>query len=329
MNPTAPPAQVVRQRIEAFGEQSRLRAGSLVITVFGDAIVPRGGRLWVGSLIRLLAPLGINERLTRTTVFRLAKDEWLRIEAHGRRADYLLTPAGQRRFEEAARAIYAAQPRAWDGRWRLMLLVGDMPAKARDALRRALFWQGFGHVGPDCFVHPSADLEETLHALATEGLADAPRLLMPLLASDARHGLSANDADLVRRAWDLRALAEAYAEFGALYQPILHALSAGAGPGIDDESAFLLRVLLVHDWRRLLLRDPALPDILLPADWPGQRARRLTRDLYRLLRAPSEHHLDAQLQRAHGRGLPAPGGLDERFRDAVAVGAPQPPLSSV
>ena len=129
MNPTAPPAQVVRQRIEAFGEQSRLRAGSLVITVFGDAIVPRGGRLWVGSLIRLLAPLGINERLTRTTVFRLAKDEWLRIEAHGRRADYLLTPAGQRRFEEAARAIYAVQPRAWDGRWRLMLLVGDMPAR--------------------------------------------------------------------------------------------------------------------------------------------------------------------------------------------------------
>jgi len=318
VTPAAPTVAVaaVAQRIETFRQQSRVRAGSLILSLFGDAVLPRGGRLWIGSLIRLLEPLGINERLTRTAVFRLAKDGWLRIEPHGRRADYLLTPAGQRRFEEASRSIYASQPRAWDGRWRLLLLVGEIDAKTREPLRRALFWQGFGAIGPNCFVHPSADLGEVPHALAADGLADSQPHLMPLLASDARYGLSANDADLVRRAWNLDALAQAYTDFEALYQAIAEALhpAEGAHAALGDEEAFLLRTLLIHDWRRLLLRDPGLPDVLMPPDWPGQRARRLTQSLYHALLAPSERHLDAHLHRADGTRLPVGGDLGERFR---------------
>lgn len=316
----------VGARIAAFRQQSRVRAGSLIVSIFGDAVLPRGGRLWIGSLIRLLEPLGISERLTRTAVFRLAREGWLRIEPHGRRADYLLTPAGQRRFEEAARAIYAGQPRAWDGHWRLMLLVGEIDSRLREQLRRALAWQGFGAVGPHCFVHPGANLQEVLHALSTEGLDGSQEHLMPLLASDARYGLSANDTELVRSAWSLDALAQRYADFETVYQPLLEALqpadeagtpSAAAVMAIDDESAFLLRTLLIHDWRRLLLRDPELPDMLLPADWPGQRARRLAQRLYRGLLPASERHLDAQLQHADGTPLPAGSGLEERFRGSA------------
>lgn len=310
MKRPASTSTLVRARIDAQRQQSRVRAGSLIISVFGDAVAPRGGRLWIGSLIRLLEPLGINERLTRTAISRLAQQGWLRIEAYGRRADYQLTPAGQRRFEEASRTIYAAQPRAWDGRWRLLLLVRELDAKAREPLRRALAWQGFGQIGADCFVHPSADLGQALQALATEGLADAPALLLPLLASAARPGLADNDADLVRRAWNLDELAQAYADFAAVYAPILHAMQPQTGadaPGIEPESAFLLRTLLIQDWRRLLLRDPELPDALLPPAWPGRGARQLTQQLYRLLHAPSEQHLDAALQRADGSALPAVG----------------------
>lgn len=317
MTPAPTALTLARARIDAYRQQSRVRAGSLIISVFGDAIAPRGGRLWVGSLIALLAPLGINERLTRTALSRLTQQGWLRIERQGRRADYLLTPAGQRRFEEASRAIYASQARAWDGRWRLMLLVRELDARAREPLRRALAWQGFGQIGADCFVHPSADLDETLRALATEGLADAPALLLPLLASDALGGLSANDTVLVRRAWNLDALATAYAEFDARYRPLLNALQAG--PALDAEHAFVLRTLLIHDWRRLLLRDPELPDILLPPRWPGQAARVVVQALYRQLLAPSELHLDRLLERADGQPLPPSAEpLAQRFAAAGA-----------
>jgi len=162
-------SNTTQQRLDAFRQQRRVQAGSLIITAFGDAILPRGGRIWLGSLIRLLEPLELNERLIRTSVFRLAKEEWLRTETIGRRADYVLTPSGRRRFEEASRHIYAGQAPLWDRRWRLILVVGELEPKLREQLRGALFWQGFGALGADCFVHPSAELPSVLDALIAEG----------------------------------------------------------------------------------------------------------------------------------------------------------------
>ena len=242
----------IQKRLDDFRRQGRVQAGSLIISVFGDAVLPRGSRIWLGSLIRLLEPLELNERLVRTSAFRLAKEEWLRTEPSGRRADYLLTPSGQRRFEEASRHIYASSAPRWDRRWRLIITVGELPPKRREALRRALFWQGFGILGGDCFVHPSA-----------EGQAE-----------------------------------------------------------IDGESAFLLRTLLIHDYRRLLLRDPELPDVLLPPEWPGQKARLLCKELYRRLLTPSERHLDAHFQLADGQTPEATPALHKRFREDDPLGMP-------
>lgn len=44
-------------------------------------------------------------------------------------------------------------------------------------------------------------------------------------------------------------------------------------PGLDWQAAFLARLLLVHEFRRLVLRDPFLPAALLPAGWAGPEAR--------------------------------------------------------
>ncbi|KAB2918415.1 MAG: phenylacetic acid degradation operon negative regulatory protein PaaX [Dechloromonas sp.] len=313
--------QPIQTRLDDFRQQRRVQAGSLIISVFGDAILPRGGRVWLGSLIRLLEPLELNERLIRTSVFRLAKEEWLRTETVGRRADYALTASGRRRFEEASRHIYASHAPIWDRRWRLILAVGEFDPKEREVLRRALFWQGFGVLGSDCFVHPSADLSAAFDALVAEGLANHLERLMPLLAADSRSGLAANDADLVRRAWNLGELGEAYAAFVATYQPILTELRADRQAEVGDEDAFLLRTLLIHDYRRLLLRDPELPDVLLPADWPGQKARLLCKELYRRLVPASERHLDHCLTLADGSNPPLDPAYAERFPqdDPLAV----------
>lgn len=286
-------SNAIQQRLDQFRQQRRVQAGSLIITVFGDSVLPRGGRIWLGSLIRLLEPLELNERLVRTSVFRLVKEEWLRTETIGRRADYVLTESGRRRFEEASRHIYASHAPLWDRRWRLILVVGELDAKLREQVRQALFWQGFGALGADCFVHPGAELSGVLDALVAEGLGDVLGQLLPLFAADARSAQSASDADLVRRAWDLGALAESYEQFVATYQPILDELHALAA--ISEQDAFLVRTLLIHDYRRLMLRDPELPEVLLPADWPGQHARLLCRELYRRLEPLVTRHLDRML----------------------------------
>lgn len=303
----------IQKRLNDFRQQRRVQAGSLIISIFGDAVLPRGGRIWLGSLIRLLEPLELNERLVRTSVFRLVKEEWLRTETCGRRADYVLTPSGRRRFEEASRHIYASHAPLWDRRWRLILVVGELEAKVREQVKRALFWQGFGALGNDCFVHPGAELPSVLDALIAEGLSEALAALLPLFAADSRSALSASDGDLVRRAWDLGGLAEAYGEFVASYRPMLVDLQNNQTPEVSDQDAFLLRTLLIHDYRRLLLRDPELPEVLLPADWPGQQARLLCKELYKRLEPFSTRHLDKLLCLADGSVPAEDRSLAERF----------------
>ncbi|MDO6806812.1 hypothetical protein Q4595_30420, partial [Wenyingzhuangia sp. 1_MG-2023] len=77
-----------------------------VITIYGDAIEPHGGTVWLGSLIKLLEPIGINERLMRTTIFRLTQDGWLMSDKVGRRSYYSLTDPGRRKFKKAFRRVY-------------------------------------------------------------------------------------------------------------------------------------------------------------------------------------------------------------------------------
>ena len=74
-------SQAIEALLESFRQKSRVQASSLITTVFGDAILPRGGRVWLGSLIKLLQPLDINERLVRTTVFLADLADFARVNA--------------------------------------------------------------------------------------------------------------------------------------------------------------------------------------------------------------------------------------------------------
>jgi phenylacetic acid degradation operon negative regulatory protein len=50
--------------------------------------------------------------------------------------------------------------------------------------------------------------------------------------------------------------------------------SAGTPPqGLDPMQAAALRTLVVHRWRRVVLRHPDLPGSFHPADWPGEACR--------------------------------------------------------
>src|SRR5436190_15250989 len=80
------PHAAVTRWIRRELETAPPRAKSLVVTVWGDALAPHGGAVWLSGLIRLLAPLGLNERLVRTSVYRLARDGWLASRQAGRRS---------------------------------------------------------------------------------------------------------------------------------------------------------------------------------------------------------------------------------------------------
>ena len=63
----------------------------------------------------------------------------------------------------------------------------------------------------------------------------------------------------------------------------------------------------------LLLRDPLLPDELLPADWEGRAARQLARNLYRLTGQGAETWVSQHAETAQGPLPEAGDGFYQRF----------------
>src|ERR1700746_2081889 len=71
------------------------RTWSIVITVFGDAIVPRGRAVWLGTLLAFFEALDIDGSVVRTAMSRLAADGWLERSKVGRNRFYRLGAEGR------------------------------------------------------------------------------------------------------------------------------------------------------------------------------------------------------------------------------------------
>jgi phenylacetic acid degradation operon negative regulatory protein len=274
------------------------RARSLIVTVWGDTLAPHGGEVWLSTLIRLLEPFGVNERLVRTSVFRLARDGWLEARARGRRTRYRLTPDGARRFSLAYRRVYTPPSRPWDGTWDVALVpAGAATAAERARLRDDLAWNGFAALAPGVFGRPSppAGAEDS-------AIAWPPRLLR-FAARDLPDANGASLAARVDEAWALPALAVLYRAFIGRFRALARAFDARVAP--SPEHAFVVRTLLVHGYRRARLRDPQLPPELLAPDWPGVAAYALCRDIYRAAEPLTRAHLAAVLREDGDALLPA------------------------
>jgi phenylacetic acid degradation operon negative regulatory protein len=285
------------------------RAKSLVTTIFGDSIVPHGGIAWLGSLIELLAPFGVNDRLLRTTVFRLAQEGWLIAERDGRRSSYSITADAMERFARAYRRIYAAPLSEWDGNWTLVMgMAGDLDPVARAALRKELQWEGYYIIAPGIAAHPSGDTDSLRQILARTGLADTVYVCrMSALPDVNRRSLG----DLAGEGWDLSGVAASYRHFIDQFQPLAAVLETTPPPA--PQEAFAIRTLLIHAYRRVQLHDPQLPAQMLPASWPGLEAYALARALYRHLHLAAEDYVMAALRKEDPQAPPAEASFYLRF----------------
>lgn len=303
------PAAAAAQLVARFHRQRPLRAGSLIVTLFGDSLLPRGGAIALGSLIELAAPFGLNERLVRTAAARLAQDGWLAAQRVGKRSEYRLTEDGRAQFVEATERIYGEAGANWSGRWTLVV-VPTLPAPQRQRLRRELAWQGYGELSSGVFAHPQLQTGG-----ASRGATQWPD---GTLMFDADLAAPATAAMLIAKGWDLQALALRYRSFAGRFERVHAALRDPP----DPQTGFVLRTLLIHEYRRLHLRDPLLPERSLPPEWPGSRAAALCRALYAAVFAASEAFLSRVGAQLSGALPPADPAVLERFG---GIAPPQPP----
>lgn len=282
-------ADLVRQ----FRAQKPARIWSLIVTLYGDAIVPRGGSLWVGSLIDIMALFGIDAGHVRTAISRLASDGWLTSEKRGRASYYRLSKRGEGVFLAATQRIFFDEAPPFDGRVRLVLLGSGLADPA--GLRRALKDAGCAAFSASAYL----------------SLNDLPPALVRRRGLQVlRVPVDAGVRAVAAAAWEFDALAAAYDAFVDRFAALEQAPADGS---LAPDAALVARTLLVHAFRRIVLRDPGLPAGLLPPQWPGHAARRRAGAIYRRLLAPSEAYLDAHARNTHGP-LPPPGpDLARRF----------------
>ena len=292
--------------VARFRRQRPLRGGSLLVTILGDAIAPRGGTIALGSLIRLATPFGLTERLVRTSIGRLASEDWVSFERAGRVSFYSLTPHGRARFAEATQRIYGAPPRDWDGLWTWVVIPPALKT-VRDDLREELLWLGFGQITPGVFAHPTH--KESVIRSRLEELQASGQLIV-MQGSVLNEAASAN---LVSMGWDLGDLARRYKRFIDMFSPVAAALSGTRSTSIAGEVAFILRTLLLHEYRKIHLRDPLLPAALLPDGWVGTDAQQLCRDLYAQVFPASEEYLSETVQTQAGALPPPASEVFQRF----------------
>lgn len=237
-------------------------ARSLLLTMLGEFVYPAGRSVWTSTIVAGLDTVGITETNARQAVARLGEQGIVHAERQGRRTRWHLTGPGTELLATGSERIYSFGRGAerWDHTW--LLVTCSIPATqraTRHRFRAQLTFAGFGFLTPTIAVSPHADREQLANDVITElGLADAAKTFI------ATTGSLTSDTGVLTAAWDLDAVAGAYAEFLDEF--------AAPPPGDAPAASFGDVLRLVDAWRRFPFIDPELPSALLPDAWIGVQA---------------------------------------------------------
>lgn len=280
---TLVPAGTLRPTLSRRHSVGIASARSWLLTVLGEFVLPDDRPVWTSTIVAVLGGLGPEEKAARQALARTAADGLIQAERVGRRARWRLTDAGRHLLSDGADRIYsfAGQASTWDGRWLVITTaVPEGQRELRHKLRTRMTWAGFGSLGANLWVSPSADREAE-----AKQLLDDLRLAATTLSFTGEFAGIGSEKSLVDQAWALRGIAARYRDFLAQFA------ARRPRPG---EATMLAQIQLVHEWRRFPFLDPQLPAELLPPRWIGARAAAVFR------RQHTAWHPAAQ---AHWRGL--------------------------
>lgn len=272
----------INELMQISGLQRPIRAKSMIATIFGDVIEIHGGRIWLSDLIKLASHFAINERLVRTSVFRLVEEGWLKKTRQGRRSVYELTIDGQEQTTLAGELIYHYKQKPWNGAWDLVIATSTgISAEKNLQLQRRLSLMGFGTLAKNIYAHPDMDNQLVNHVIDELGLVDQVFIMESSFGSDSNaHIRGLHNREMVNQCCAYDEVVTMYEQFISAYKPILKQLTRSGN--IQAPHCFSIQMLLMHDYRRLLFKDPQLPVELLPGEWVGLKARELVKNIYTL-----------------------------------------------
>lgn len=257
-NPVLPPynqqmtntiSDPVDYAISALADRETIKVWSVIVTIFGDLAQNSGDEISGLHLSAITERIGIKPEAMRVAIHRLRKDNWIESRKVGRVSQYRLSTFGYEESKAASPRIYG-KPKIGQSiqqvDWHLLLLE---PGTTNQIIcpNQIEISQGIILVhGPVNNVPPEAlsvKFDTTV----------APNWVRESIFPDA--------------------LFLAYKDFFGVLNQIKAMLKNPHQ--LEKIDVIVLRVLIVHSWRRLLLRHLEIADDFFTEDWIGSKCRAL------------------------------------------------------
>lgn len=226
----------ITQSLAGLGKQ---RVWSLMVTLFGDLAQAEGQAIAGPVLSAVLSEMQIKPEAARVALHRLRNDGWIASQKVGRTSVHSLTDFGRSESAMASARIYApVRSDAMD--WQLVMLPDTTRDDAKD-----LNAAGFAPLAPRIYLG-NVDAQPPKGAWTLKGEA------VP---------------DWVKEQFEPEGLAQDYTNLHRVLVEVDASLPKDAA--LSSLQTAVLRCLIVHNWRRLVLRHPDLPPELFTSDWRG------------------------------------------------------------
>lgn len=221
------------------------RVWSLLVTIFGELAQDQNAEISGQTLRDLLDVIGVRPEAMRVALHRLRNEGWIDSRKTGRRSDYFLTPLGLTESMAASPLIYSSTQAA-DQAWLVLTPPGEPRSKGVAVCAEG----AISNTPPADELAFELNPDTNLPGWISTKICEAP-----LIAQTQQ-------------------LAQTIADLNAQHDT-LRSMST------TEQTA--LRILLVHAWRRIILRAPQLPDFVFPETWEGPACRAGLKNLLEIL----------------------------------------------
>ena len=239
--------------------QGRLRVWSLIITFFGDSILAKGGEVEASRIKALMQAMNIEAGTLRTALSRLTNDNWLERYKIGKSTIYRLSDKGLKEFGPASELIYSAPNPNVETKWRVVI----NPRSENDN-------SGF-------LLHPGVSI-------------------LPITEKPPKNSL-VFDGTINRLSDEVcyQLLPNGYVdEINQLIELFLQI----EFKNLNALQAMITRTLLIHNWRKIVLKFPEVPKELTPKKWKGYNVRLTIKTIYEDLTPLAENWLNMSIEKS-------------------------------
>ncbi len=241
-------------------QQNDQRVWSLIVTLFGDMAQGTDDRISATQLAKITEILGIKPEATRVALHRLRKDGWLISEKSGRNSRYGLSETGRRQSASASARIYGnSLPES--GNWHVLILPSG-PLTTRNAMAKPLLENGYIALNTSVLLGSGPVPKQNEFLVLAGGNTPVPDWVSQQIFPKT---MSADITGFSKR------LQEAQQYLTIDFTPL---------------ETVVLRVLIVHHWRKIVLRFPEMPHELQPENWPEPECRALVHKILQQLKRP-------------------------------------------